>query len=170
MKRETSALLAGSLVLAGAFTLYVSRSEAQFGGGSSSVLQVEGRNGGPIQTEVQGTPTVSLAPASLASLTSQESCTYVSAPPVQTLTTTPADVPATSEPNRNRWRAVNEGAHNAWCCIGSECTPTSSARWPIYHSLGDVVFDGIRSSDVIRCRSESGTTTLSVQEAVCTRQ
>lgn len=140
-------LALAALVGAVGGSVYLAR--AQFGGSSGAAS------------------TVSLSESSLSALAAP-TCTFAAAPASVVLTTTPQDVPASPLTDRTQWRGVNEDStRNIWCCVGTGCTPTSSNRWVIPSGFGDLVFEGCRADQTVRCRAASNTATINVQESSC---
>lgn len=81
--------------------------------------------------------------------------TFPDAPPAPTLTTTTTTLDDATIANRTEMTVRNLGGAGSpavWCCKGVSCTPTSTAAYILL--TGDSFrFEGIRDSDVIRCRA-----------------
>lgn len=130
---------------------------------SPDVLRVVGPTFGNVL--VSGTVDSNLTQTTLTAL--DPPCTFVAAPPRTSLTTTPVDVPTTPLTGRTQMLVLNlSNTQEVWCCRGAGCTPTSTAAYVIRHD-GQQSWDGIRDTDVIRCRSQAGTADINVQEASC---
>lgn len=116
--------------------------------------------------EVAVSGTVDLGVASLSSLVAPE-CTLPSAPPIVALTTTPQDVPTVPLSGRTQALVVNHSAtQRIWCCVGTGCTPTSTAAYVLEPSGGSRVLT-VRDSVPIRCRAAVGTADVGVEESSC---
>jgi hypothetical protein len=151
----------GGLLVTGAV-----RATIELPDGGTQVVQIEGRNGGPILTTIDGTPVFSLSSESLASIAAP-TCTIVGAPPVITLTTTPVNVPTTPLTDRTQLIVKNLSTNqNVWCCVGVACSPTSTAAYVILPN-GDNQGLPVRASDTVRCRSAAATAAINAQEASC---
>lgn len=159
MTQSAKRLLAASaLVALGAGAFGINMAGAQIGGsGAPATLSI------PNPLPVTGS--VELGEITRSALV-EPSCTLPAAPPVVTLTTTAANVPATALESRTRWRGVNESPNHAvWCCVGVDCTPTAGAHWVIPPGYGDLLLP-VRS-EVVRCRAAMGTADLNIQEEAC---
>lgn len=116
--------------------------------------------------EVAVSGVVDLGVSSLASLTAPE-CTLPSAPPVISLTSTAQDVPPAPLANRTQALVINHSTvQRIWCCIGTGCTPTSTAAYVLEANGGSRTFSA-RASNTIRCRSAAGTADVGVEESSC---
>lgn len=116
--------------------------------------------------EVAVAGTVDLGVASLSTLVAP-TCSFVAAPPVLALTTTAQDVPTAPLAGRTQALVVNHSStQRVWCCIGSGCTPTSSAAYVLSPGGGSRTFT-IRDSVPIRCRAAVGTADVGVEESSC---
>lgn len=121
---------------------------------------------GPTFGEVAVSGTVSLDSATTSTLAAPV-CSFASAPPVLTLTTTPQDTPATPLEDRTQLLVKNlSGVQSVWCCKGASCEPSSTAAYVILPG-GDFQAFPARASDVVRCRSAVGVASVNVQEASC---
>lgn len=129
----------------------------------TDVVRAVGGTFGPVQ--VSGTIDANLTQTTLTAL--DPPCTFVAAPPRTSLTTTPADVPATPLTGRTQMLVLNlSSTQEVWCCRGAGCTPTSTAAYVIRKD-GVQEWNGIRDTTIIRCRSQAGTADINVQEASC---
>ena len=109
---------------------------------------------------------VELGPTSLSSIVAP-TCTLPTAPPVVAVSTTPQDVPTSPLTGRTQALVVNHsGIQRVWCCIGTGCTPTSSAAYILEPGGGSRTFS-VRATDTIRCRSATGTADVGVEESSC---
>jgi hypothetical protein len=121
---------------------------------------------GPTFGEVAVSGTVDLGTASLSSLVAPE-CSLPSAPPVVALTTTTQDVPAVPLAGRTQALVINHSSvQRVWCCIGTGCTPTSTAAYVLAPGGGSRVLT-VRDSVPIRCRAAVGTADVGVEESSC---
>jgi hypothetical protein len=122
-----------------------------------------GATNGPV--DVSGTVTSNPSQTFLDALA--PACTYPEGPPVVAMSITPVTVDDPTITNRSEMTIVNEGTtNNVWCCRGAACTPTTSARYIIFPKVA-LTFEGLRDSDVIRCRSSAGSPDVSVVEVSC---
>lgn len=127
------------------------------------VVRVVGPTFGAV--DITGTVNAHLTDTTLTAL--DPPCTFVAAPPRTTLTTTPVDVPATPLTGRTQMLVLNLSiSQEVWCCRGVACTPTSAAAYVI-RANGAQTWDGIRDTDIIRCRAQAGTADINAQEASC---
>lgn len=126
--------------------------------GGTQVLQVEGRNGGPIVTQLDSNTLAAIA---------APTCTVVREPPVIILTTGVVDVPTIPFAGRTQLIVKNLSSNrNVWCCVGAGCTPTSTAAYAILPN-GDYQNFPVRDTDIVRCRSSAATADVNAQEAAC---
>lgn len=127
------------------------------------VIRAVGATFGEVQ--VSGTVTSNPSQAFLDALA--PACTYPAGPPVVAMSITPVTMDDPTITNRSEMTIVNEGTtNNVWCCRGAACTPTATARYIIFPKVA-LTFEGLRDSDVIRCRSSAGSPDASVVEVSC---
>lgn len=145
--------------------------------GGVQILQVEGRGGGPLVSEVTGPNAgpvdvtgsmVGLNSASLSSLAAPV-CTLGAPQVIASLGTTPTLTPAVPFPTRTELRVVNlSSIQEVWCLKdpGDGGVPTSTAAYVLLPNGGEITLP-VRASDTVRCRSGLATSRINIMEASC---
>lgn len=122
---------------------------------------------GPTFGEVQVSGTVTSNPSQSFLDALAPACTYPAIPPVVSLTTTVVTVDDATITNRSEMTIVNLGTTiNVWCCRGAACTPTATTAYIVRPGVA-LLFNGLRDSDTMRCRSASGSPDINVVEVSC---